>query len=54
MEALYNIYISEELIVINGSKKEKNKLNKKEKLKNGDQNLIKKGDLIKNSIQSIN
>ena len=52
MEALYNIYISEELIVINGSKKEKNKLNKKEKLKNGDQNLIKKGNKIK--INTIN
>jgi hypothetical protein len=29
MEALYNIYISEELIVINESNKKKNKLNKK-------------------------
>ena len=54
MEALYNIYISEEFIVFNGSKNKMNKLNKKEILKNGDQNLIKKGDLIKNSIQSIN
>ena len=48
MEALYNIFISEELIVINGSKKKKNKLNKKEKLKYCDKNLIKKIDLIKN------
>ena len=50
MEALYNIYISEELIVINCSKKKKNKLNKNEKFKNDYQNLIKIGDLIKNSI----
>ena len=42
MESLYNIYISEDLIVINGSKKKKNKLNKKEKIKNNKHYLIKK------------